>query len=174
MRSANASASCTACATPQTRLSSASRTPKQVSCPVCERLCNNGRHITRDRAAARLHAVLLCPLPIVVHVKHRVRQAARLPHHRERAVAHANHLREAARLKHAGNQHHVAARVDQVAEGLVEGEGEARAVMVLVRELARQVVKVALHAHFTQFETAHGRILQLELVECSQSAHVKC
>ena len=94
--------------------------------------------------SAHLHAILLSPLDVVVHIKHSVRQATRFTHHRDRAIAHANHLCQTARLKHGRHKDHVAAGIDEVAEGLVERKIEASSVVVLVLQVACQAVEVTL------------------------------
>lgn len=61
-----------------------------------------------------------------------------------RTVAHGDHLREAAGLKHRRHDEHVAAGVDEVAQRLVVGEAQRRAVGVVARQLVAQRVELAL------------------------------
>ena len=72
------------------------------------------------------------PVPTLrgVRVGHGVLQAAHLAHHRDRAVAHGDHLREPAGLEDGRHQKDAAARIEEVGERLVVPLEEADAVRV--------------------------------------------
>ena len=105
---------------------------------ICMFQCNHyltrqdcpGNHVSHQSSVAvasstvcALHPASLCPSSCAPHGKH---------------------LREPARLEHGQHEQHVGARVDQVAQRLVVGEQQARAVRVCARQLLRQRVEVRL------------------------------
>ena len=91
-----------------------------------------------------------------------VAESSRLAHHRQRAVSHGDHLRQAARLELRRHQQKVAARIHAVAEGVVKGDARAHLVAVDGIEVAERVFLVGVartedrHLHAALHELAHG------------------
>ena len=68
---------------------------------------------------------------------HRVHQAPHHPHHGNRAVAHGQHLADAAGFKPTGHQEGIAAGVKQPGEGVVVGEEDSKTARVAASHLPK-------------------------------------
>ena len=85
--------------------------------------------------------------------EHGVAQAARLAHDRHGAVAHGDHLGEAARLELAGHEEHVAAGVDAVRQLVVHREARGQPARILALRPGEQVGVLRLaHAQHDQLD----------------------
>mmetsp|Transcript_9834 Transcript_9834/g.26654 ORF Transcript_9834/g.26654 Transcript_9834/m.26654 type:complete len:368 (-) Transcript_9834:1425-2528(-) len=82
----------------------------------------------------------------MVHIVHCVCQTSRAPDHRHSAKLHSNHLCQPAGFEHGGHQEHVAACIDDVAEGLVIREDQRCTPMELLHQLVPESVELSLHA----------------------------
>ena len=88
--------------------------------------------------------------------EHGVAQAAGLARDRHRAIAHGDHLGEAARLELAGHEEHVAARVDAVRQLVVHREARRQPTRILALR-PREQVGVFRLAHAEHDELNTGR-----------------
>mmetsp|Transcript_13522 Transcript_13522/g.33148 ORF Transcript_13522/g.33148 Transcript_13522/m.33148 type:complete len:337 (+) Transcript_13522:367-1377(+) len=120
--------------------------PPAVAVPHVERAVERVVHARRvsrlKHKPVGLHAGCCRAVLVVVHVKHGVRQPARLAHNGDGAVLHRDHLRQPARLKHGGHHDDVGGRVDEVRQRLVVLEAERG---VGAAHALRKLVELGLH-----------------------------
>ena len=106
------------------------------ACPAEHRVAHLVAVEVREREARALAGELVVG-------GHGVAETARLAYHGQGAVAHGDHLREAARLEERRHEEHVGAGIHAMREGVVECDARSAGARILIGEVAHRLLVIA-------------------------------